>query len=110
MNELTARVLRGDILKTLYYQDALRPESSVGNLLLWSALREAGHHEDGAPLSRETLEAFVDDLAGRGLLEKRTPGGFGRLLTDYEAHLTRKGRGLLEGAVSASPDVLVGEL
>ena len=49
MNELAARVLRGDILKTLYYQDALRAESSVGSLLLWSALREAGHHEDGAP-------------------------------------------------------------
>ena len=110
MNDLAARVLRGDILKTLYYQDALRAESSVGSLLLWSALREAGHHEDGAPLGRETLEAFVDDLAARGLLEKRTPGGFGRLLTDYEAHLTRKGRGLLEGTVSASPDILVGEL
>ena len=70
----------------------------------------AGHHEDGAPLGRETLEAFVDDLAERGLVEKRTPGGFGRLLTDYEAHLTRRGRGLLEGAVSASPDILVGDL
>ena len=110
MNELAARVLRGDILKTLYYQDAFQVKTCVGSLLLWSALREAGHHEDGAPLSRETLEAFVDDLAERGLVEKRTPGGFGRLLTDYEVHLTRKGRGLLEGAVSASPDILVGDL
>ncbi len=76
----------------------------------FGALREAGHHEDGVPLGRETLEAFVDDLAVRGLVEKRTPGGFGRLLTDYEANLTRKGRGLLEGAVSASPDILVGDL
>lgn len=110
MNELAARVLRGDILKTLYYQGAFHGQSPVGSLLLWSALREAGHHEDGAPISRETIEAFVDELAARGFLEKHTPEGFGRLLTDYEAHLSRKGRGLLEGTVSSAPDILVGEL
>ncbi len=110
MNALAARVLRGDILKTLYYQDAFHAGARVGSLLLWGALREAGHHEEGAPLGRETLEAFVDDLAERGLIEKRTPEGFGRLLTDYEVHLTRRGRGLLEGAVPAERDVLVGEV
>ena len=73
MNELAARVLRGDILKTLYYQEAFQVKSCVGSLLLWSALREAGHHEDGAPLGRETLEAFVDDLAERGFWWKSAP-------------------------------------
>ena len=110
MNELTARVLRGDILKTLYYQDAFHAGASVGSLLLWSALREAGHHEEGAPLGRETLEAFVDDLARRGLVEKRSPEGFGRLLTDYEVHLTRRGRGALEGAAPLPADILAGAL
>ncbi|MBI2132989.1 MAG: hypothetical protein HYT99_09360, partial [Candidatus Tectomicrobia bacterium] len=49
-------------------------------------------------------------LAGRGLLRKRVPNPLGRLLTDYEVHLTRKGRGLLEGALPGAPDILIGEL
>ena len=110
MNELIARVLRGDILKTLYYQGAFTGAGRVGSLLLWSALREAGHREEGGPLTRATLERFVDELAARGLLKKTDPGALGRLLTDYEVHLTRKGRGLLEGALPEAPDILVGEL
>ncbi|MEK6710593.1 MAG: hypothetical protein AABZ64_08435 [Nitrospinota bacterium] len=110
MNELAARILRGDILKTLYYQGAFRAEAAVGSFLLWSALREAGHSEEGEPLSRAALEGFVDELAGRGLLRKTVPSALGRLLTDYELHLTRKGRGLLEGALPGSPDILIGEL
>lgn len=52
----------------------------------------------------------MDELAGRGLLRKRVPNPLGRLLTDYEVHLTRKGRGLLEGALPGAPDILIGEL
>ncbi len=110
MNELAARVLRGDILKTLYYQDAFSARARVGSLMLWSALCEAGHHEEGGRLGRETLEGFVDELAGRGLVKKTDPGAVGRLLTDYEVHLTRKGRGLLEGVTPAEADILIGEL
>lgn len=110
VNELSAQILRGDILKSLYYQGAFRAEAAVGSLLLWSALREAGHREEGEPLPQGTLERFVDELAGRGLLRKRVPNPLGRLLTDYEVHLTRKGRGLLEGALPGVPDILIGEL
>ncbi len=110
MNELSRRILRGDILKTLYYQDAFGPRTRVGSLMLWGALREAGHHEGGEPLSRETLERFVDELAGMGHLKKVAPSAVGRLLTDYEVHLTRKGRGLLEGALPGEPSILIGEV
>ncbi len=110
MNDLAAGVLRGDVLKTLYYRGAFQRGTGVGSLMLWSALREAGHHEGGAPLPRETLERFVDELAGRGFLKKIVPGAVGRLLTDYEVHLTRRGRGLLEGALPEEPGILVGEL
>ena len=44
----------------------------------------------------------------RGLTQRT--GAVGRLLTDYEVHLTRKGRGLLEGALPEEPGILVGEL
>lgn len=110
MKELAGPVLRGDILKILYYQGAFGARSSVGSLMLWAALREAGHHAGGLPLGREALEDAVDDLAARALVHKTTPGAVGRLLTDYEAHLTRKGRGLLEGAIPPEPDILIGEL
>ena len=110
MNKLAARILRGDILKILHYQDAFSARASAGSLLLWSALREAGHHDEGVPLGRGTLERFVDELARDGYLERHTPGALGRLLTDYEVHLTRKGRGLLEGALPAPADILVGEV
>ncbi len=109
-DELTGPILRGDILKILYYQGAFGARASVGSLMLWAALREAGHHESGAPLPRGTLEAAVDDLAARGLLRKITPNPVGRLLTDYEVCLTRKGRGLLEGALPEEPGILIGEL
>lgn len=110
MKELAGPVLRGDILKILYYQDAFSGRTRVGSLMLWAALREAGHHDRGLPLGREALEEAVDDLAARGLVRKTTPGAVGRLLTDYEAHLTRRGRGLVEGALPAEPDILIGEL
>jgi len=110
VDDLTARVLRGDILKALFYHRAFSARARVGSLLLWGALREAGHHEGEGPLGRETLERFVDGLAARGLVRKTDPGAVGRLFTDYEVHLTRRGRGLLEGAVPGEPDILVGEL
>jgi hypothetical protein len=109
-DELTGPILRGDILKVLYYHDAFSTRAKVGSLMIWAALREAGHHEGGAPLSRETVEETVDELAARGLLRKILPGAVGRLLTDYEACLTRKGRGLLEGALPEEPDILIGEV
>ncbi len=109
-DELTGPILRGDILKILYYQGAFGARTKAGSLMLWAALRDAGHHKGGAPLRRETLEAVMDDLAARGLLKKILPNPVGRLLTDYEACLTRKGRGLLEGALPEEPDILVGEL
>lgn len=109
-DELTGPVLRGDILKILYYQGAFHARASVGSLMLWAALREAGHHQGGAPLPRERLEGVVDDLAARGLLKKILPNPLGRLLTDYEACLMRKGRGVLEGALPEEPDILIGEL
>ena len=109
-DELTGPILRGDILKILYYQGAFNARASVGSLMLWAALRDAGHHEGGAPLPRETLERAVDDLSARGLLRKIEPNPVGRLLTDYEVCLTRKGRGLLEGALPGEPDILIGEL
>ncbi|MBT3350258.1 MAG: hypothetical protein HOC91_14800 [Nitrospinaceae bacterium] len=110
MKELAGPVLRGDILKILYYQDAFSARTRIGSLMLWAALREAGHHDRGLPLGRDSLEEVVDELAARGLVRKSTPGAVGRLLTDYEAHLTRKGRGLLEGALPAESDILIGEL
>ena len=72
-DELTGPILRGDILKILYYQGAFNARASVGSLMLWAALRDAGHHEGGAPLPRETLERAVDDLGARGLLRKIEP-------------------------------------
>ncbi len=110
LNELTGPILRGDILKILYYRDAFAEKSRIGSLMLWAALREAGQREEGRPLSRDAIEEAVDDLARRGLVKKIRPGAVGRLLTDYEACLTRKGRGLLEGALPEEPDILIGEL
>ncbi|MDA1000046.1 MAG: hypothetical protein O2807_05955 [bacterium] len=110
VNELAQRILRGDILKTLYYQGAFGPHDSLGSLMLWGTLCEAGHREAGGSLSRGTLERFVDALGEKGFLRKKQPGALGRLLTDYEVHLTRRGRGLLEGAVPEDPDILTGEL
>ena len=110
MNGLTDPVLRGDILKTLYYQGAFSARRCLGSLPLWGALREAGHREGDAPLGREKIEDFVNDLAARGFVKKIAPGAVGRLFTDYEVYLTRKGRGLLEGALPEEPDILVGEL
>lgn len=109
-DDLSGPVLRGDILKILYYRGAFHRRASVGSLMIWAALRDAGHHRGGAPLPREAVEEAVDELAGRGLLRKILPNPVGRLLTDYEACLTRKGRGLLEGALPEEPGILIGEL
>ena len=110
LNELTGPILRGDILKFLYYQGAFAASTSVTSLMLWASLNEAGHREQGHPLQRAAIGSVVDDLAGRGLIRKILPGAVGRLLTDYEICLTRKGRGLLEGALPGEPDILIGEL
>lgn len=107
---MARRILRGDILKTLYYQGAFGARSALGSLMLWGTLCEAGHREGGGPLPREVLERFVDELAEKGFLRKKQPGAVGRLLTDYEVHLTRRGRGLLEGVLPEDPDILTGEL
>ncbi len=55
MDDLTGPILRGDILKILYYQGAFGAATRAGSLMLWSALREAGYHEQGRPLTREAL-------------------------------------------------------
>jgi hypothetical protein len=110
LNDLTGPILRGDILKILYYREAFTEAARIGSLMLWAALREAGHRDKGGPITRDALEASVDGLARRGLVRKRRPSAAGRLLTDYEVHLTRKGRGLLEGALPEEPDILIGEL
>ncbi|OGG46186.1 MAG: hypothetical protein A3F84_10410 [Candidatus Handelsmanbacteria bacterium RIFCSPLOWO2_12_FULL_64_10] len=104
------KVLRGDILKTLYYRNAFNERTQLGAHLLWLHMTAGGHHEDGEPLTRDALERHVDSLAAKGLVGKIVPPPEGRLLTDYEAYLTRKGRGLLEGALPEDPDVLIGDL
>jgi len=45
LNELTGPILRGDILKLLYYQGAFAASTSVASLMLWASLNEAGHRE-----------------------------------------------------------------
>ncbi|MBI4251005.1 MAG: hypothetical protein HY618_00965 [Candidatus Tectomicrobia bacterium] len=104
------RILNGDVLKVLYYKDAFSERTQLGSHLLWVYINEAGYHKKGKPLSRERLERVVDRLAAKGYVEKLAPSPTGRLLTDYEAFLTRKGRGFLEGALSEDPDVLIGDL
>lgn len=106
---IEARVLRGDILKTLYYKSAFTARTQLGAHTIWVILKEAGHHENGEPISRESLERFVDGLAAKGLIEKIIPTVTGRLLTDYEVFLTRKGRGLLDGVLS-DPDIIAGDV
>ncbi len=111
MTEIQKSILRGDILKTLYYNGAFEEKTQMGSFGLYASLDAAGHHDGtGAPLSREAVEGFVDELKGKGFLEKIDPGPAGRMLTDYEVYLTRKGRGLLEGAISKDPDILTGAL
>ena len=39
-DELTGPILRGDILKILYYQGAFNARACVGSLMLWAALPE----------------------------------------------------------------------
>lgn len=104
------RVLRGDILKVLYYKDAFDERHQLGSHLLWIYLVKAGYHEDGVLRSRDALQEAVEGLAAKGYAGKIVPPPEGRLLTDYEVYLTRKGRGLLEGVLPADPDVVIGDL
>lgn len=110
MNGIQKKTLLGDILKSLHYQSAYSNNTSLGSLVLWTMICEAGHHEAGEHIKRDALEGHVNELAEKGLVEKTIPPALGGLLTDYQLHLTRKGKGLVLGEVEVDPDIVLGEV
>lgn len=110
MNPTQQKILRGDVLKALYYQNAFSDQTTVGSLTLWTVICEAGHHEGGEKLSRSTLEKFVDALVKKDLVKKILPTELGGMLTDYNVRLTRKGTGMLKRAIELDPDIILGEV